>query len=327
MQGSTMINFSKLKKWLTIEETAKSLSMDFDDDVSIGDVYQVCLEGHLQLSIRFSAPETAIKYKYICNIDDVESHKKQLIDSQTVMLRLSLDKQIGTKQYPYVHELFAEYEKALGKEDEETAFELFLSKLPVCEFTSSALFLPNGKVYARDEECRVGGIFKLAMYGNEKLDIDFLLCQEKGMETPDLIDIDGFFALDEKGDLYSVQATRYKENESGISMPWHYPSGGINDFQAANFVCSQDDLIDFRKYIQGLNHRDSNPENSSTRNSMLIIIAGLCSKAGIDPKKRGVSSEIVREIEALGVSIDSETVKKYLDGLPDLIARKQKTAI
>jgi hypothetical protein len=36
------------------------------------------------------------------------------------------------------------------------------------------------------------------------------------METPDLIDIDGFFALDEKGDLYSVQATRYKENESGI---------------------------------------------------------------------------------------------------------------
>ena len=54
MQGSTMINFSKLKKWLTIEETAKSLSMDFDDDVSIGDVYQVCLEGHLQLSIRFS---------------------------------------------------------------------------------------------------------------------------------------------------------------------------------------------------------------------------------------------------------------------------------
>ena len=260
MQGSTMINFSKLKKWLTIEETAKSLSMDFDDDVSIGDVYQVCLEGHLQLSIRFSAPETAIKYKYICNIDDVESHKKQLIDSQTVMLRLSLDKQFGTKQYPYVHELFAEYEKALGKEDEETAFELFLSKLPVCE-------------------------------------------------------------------LYSVQATRYKENESGISMPWHYPSGGINDFQAANFVCSQDDLIDFRKYIQGLNHRDSNPENSSTRNSMLIIIAGLCSKAGIDPKKRGVSSEIVREIEALGVSIDSETVKKYLDGLPDLIARKQKTAI
>ena len=93
-----MINFSKLKKWLTIEETAKSLSMDFDDDVSIGDVYQVCLEGHLQLSIRFSAPETAIKYKYICNNDDVESHKKQLIDSQTVMLRLSLDKQFGTKQ-------------------------------------------------------------------------------------------------------------------------------------------------------------------------------------------------------------------------------------
>ena len=34
-----------------------------------------------------------------------------------------------------------------------------------------------------------------------------------------------------------------------------------------------------------------------------------------------------KEIEALGVSIDSETVKKYLDGLPDLIARKQKTAI
>lgn len=54
-----MINFSKLKKWLTIEETAKSLSMDFDDDVSIGDVYQVCLEGHLQLSIRFSAPRNS----------------------------------------------------------------------------------------------------------------------------------------------------------------------------------------------------------------------------------------------------------------------------
>ena len=42
-----------LKKWLTIEESAKYLSIMFDEDVSEADVLRLGLDKHLKLSVNF----------------------------------------------------------------------------------------------------------------------------------------------------------------------------------------------------------------------------------------------------------------------------------
>ena len=49
----------RLKKWLTLEDSAKHLSILIDDEVSIADIFQFCLEGLLTVSVYFPNDQPA----------------------------------------------------------------------------------------------------------------------------------------------------------------------------------------------------------------------------------------------------------------------------
>jgi hypothetical protein len=57
------LKLSRVKKWLTLEDAAKYLSLTFGDSVEPKDLIQMALEGNLALSVMLSENVTAVKYK------------------------------------------------------------------------------------------------------------------------------------------------------------------------------------------------------------------------------------------------------------------------
>jgi len=56
-----MSKLFKLKKWLTIEDTAKHLTSIFDEPVKDYDVLRFALDGHLEISVNLVNHATARK--------------------------------------------------------------------------------------------------------------------------------------------------------------------------------------------------------------------------------------------------------------------------
>lgn len=67
------------------------------------------------------------------------------------------------------------------------------------------------------------------------------------------------------------------------------------------------------------------PVSTHERNTLLVLIAALCAKAGIDPKERGVAGQLVRLAETeLGVVLDDGTVLDKLRQIPDAVGARQR---
>lgn len=64
------------------------------------------------------------------------------------------------------------------------------------------------------------------------------------------------------------------------------------------------------------------PLAPTERNTLLIIIAALCKKAGLDPSARDAASDVVRLADAVGVKLDDGTVRSKLKQIPDAIAAR-----
>jgi hypothetical protein len=69
-----MSKLFNLKNWLTIEDTARHLSLVFDEPVKDYDVLRLGLDGHLKLSINIVNGAAAKKYR-VCTLDNVPRHE------------------------------------------------------------------------------------------------------------------------------------------------------------------------------------------------------------------------------------------------------------
>jgi len=61
------------------------------------------------------------------------------------------------------------------------------------------------------------------------------------------------------------------------------------------------------------------------RRTLLVIIAGLCTKVGIDWNERGVAKRIAGFTEDLGAGVSVDTVRNLLKEIPDALESRQKT--
>jgi len=66
------------------------------------------------------------------------------------------------------------------------------------------------------------------------------------------------------------------------------------------------------------------PLTTRPRRTLLTIIAGLCDYSAIEYRGRGASGQIARIIEEIGVEVSEETVKKFLDEIPDALETRKK---
>jgi hypothetical protein len=56
-----------------------------------------------------------------------------------------------------------------------------------------------------------------------------------------------------------------------------------------------------------------------TKNTMLKVIAILCKLSEIDYSQRGAASKLRAAGERIGINIDDETIKKFLDEIPNAL--------
>jgi hypothetical protein len=82
-----------------------------------------------------------------------------------------------------------------------------------------------------------------------------------------------------------------------------------------------------RKFLDGVNEIPvgaDKPMTTTERNTLLIMIAALCKKAGVDPRARTAASVIERLVDDIDVSVSSETIRKALNQIPDALGARSK---
>ena len=61
------------------------------------------------------------------------------------------------------------------------------------------------------------------------------------------------------------------------------------------------------------------PLGTRQRRTLLVVIAALCRKAGIDPNSRGASTQIASATEELGVPVGEDSIRTMVRDIPDAI--------
>lgn len=138
---------------------------------------------------------------------------------------------------------------------------------------------------------------------------------------------DAFHADDESGDLWEVD-----QNVDG--------GGDSLEDSDKKLRIERTNIFARRKSIEAIRDAHKTPEagaiqephapsriNSAetrSRNTLLIIINAMADQLGIDPSERGSAARIAEWTEHVGARVGEETIKKYLDMIPDTIERRSK---
>lgn len=169
--------------------------------------------------------------------------------------------------------------------------------------------------YSLPEYESLNGIWDLPMTGGEKFDVEFLYRKLIDEEKAPSTNFDTSHIQD-----YQTKRIYRLIKEVGAKT-WFSPHGGlpINDLI---FVCRQTALTDL---IQEMSDEPKErPISTSQRRTLLTIIAALCNHSSIDPQARGASPQIANMTEKIGADITAETIKKYLDEIPDAVESRMK---
>lgn len=79
-----------------------------------------------------------------------------------------------------------------------------------------------------------------------------------------------------------------------------------------------------KERIEELEEKAERPVSTSQRRTLLTIIAALCDYSEIDPQARGAGQRIAEMTQKTGAPITAETIKKYLDEIPDATESRMK---
>jgi len=87
------------------------------------------------------------------------------------------------------------------------------------------------------------------------------------------------------------------------------------------------DLPNLDEILSGIDLRElpqRKGADTRSRDTLLSIINAMADQVGVDPTERGSAARIAEWTERAGTPVGDETVKKYLDMIPDAIERRSK---
>ena len=76
--------------------------------------------------------------------------------------------------------------------------------------------------------------------------------------------------------------------------------------------------------LAALAEATENPLTTKESHTLLIIIAGLCREFRFDPEDRGAASRIAKMTEGIGAAVTADTIRKWLQKIPDLLQSRKK---
>lgn len=289
----------KLKRWLTLTETANRLSTVLEDEVSVADVLRFALDGHIKLSVN---------------------------------LTNSIDVKPAYQYCPVVY--FDEFEqlfktpKNTSKEKYKSAVARYLDYVQdiILDGRVSSI-IPSGENITT--ECNIlsaNGIFDLPMLGAEKLDVTQALNDEIGGPLVTDVIIHGP-VLQKNGNLYQIQ-NRYRNDDDGVLS--YYPADRLPE--GSTLIIRTDALREFElnlvepePHVEGDNYSiQEKPLATKERNTLLTIIATLCDYSAIDHQGRGVAGQIASLTDEIGAPVTDDTIRKVLAQIPDALQTRMK---
>jgi len=325
-----------LKEWVTVGDAAKYLSVSLGEEVSNADVLRLALDGHLRLSVYLPNGATVKKGKIVTHsLADVVA---AIADGKVPdgLDWAPMPKSLAQKGYAASHDDSEETVPFITSLRLNDAQWITLEREKVTTVWGVwDLPMFGGERLDVEHECLsiTGGPSITA----ETLDGAFIwrgedsICQiqadfddneyqrgskAEGLELERRIVEDGIPAdeADKQRVAFETRRKEYKERRKG--KPYHenfYPSGALpND---SMIVVRTSALRDFEESLGGIPSGDEKPLSARERDSLLrMVIAMATDVYGYDPsaKKNTTTTDICRAAEALNLSIDDETVRKYL---------------
>ena len=174
LEDSAVNKLFKLKKWLTVPETAWHLSIVLDEEVGEADVLRLALDGHLKLSVNFVNHASATCGKVV----PIENAKYREFTLEFVSLLPISSEHKGEPVMVL---------KGLNLNDKEV---LELEK----------------------EVVKLDGIYDLSMIGNETFDVEHQYQQLTGGPEVKLFCLAGAFVSGDNETMYQLQES-YDQNE------------------------------------------------------------------------------------------------------------------
>lgn len=336
----------KLKKWLTLKESAKYLTVILDERVTEADLLRLCLDGHLTLSVNLVNHAT-VKLGNIVGFNDTKWHvlrKEGLLAPR--------DESVATiTDFEKLPKDAAEKIQQIPKEE----------RIHYVLFCKSLIFDADKKEYINLEDgvVTVDGVWDLPMIGAERLDVEHRCQKLSGGPSINLTCLDGPFLkrgevicqLQENFDQNEYvkgKKTKFKRIEQLISAiklskndvkskslhetylkkeeknpnNFYYPAPGLP--QDLVLIIKTDELRRFEESISDHEVTREKPLQTTERNTLLTIIAAMCKFEGINPNDRGSTTEIVKMTEDLGVPISDDTIRPILKKLQEAVESRQK---
>jgi hypothetical protein len=321
-----------LKKWLTLQETARHLAIVFGEEVCEADVLRLALDGHLKLSVNF--------------VNHARAHKGNLFPIE----------EAEYDDFP------SEFFPKLSIPEEHKGKPIKVMK---------GINLDDKRVLNLGKDVMsLDGVYDLAMLGNESLDVEHKYQMLTDGPSVTLQGLDGAFVTGDANTMYQILES-YDDNEyqagsngclreleqaialkkikpekakellakhkedrkiflanakerrdSGRDSENYYPAGGLPD--DCVIVVRTDALREFEQTINRDTAPVDKPVTTTERNTLLTIIAALCDYSNIDPKTRGTAGQIAGMTVELGAPVTDETILKALVQIPNAIERRMK---
>lgn len=259
------------------------------------------------------------KLKEWLTVPEAASHLSTMLSegvSEADVLRLALDGHI-TLSANFINHAVACIGKIVPESDAPKIEGPFGTEMArgVALTTGKRIVLDAGVVTIR-------GVFDLPMIGNERLDVEHLY--QKLTDGPDitLTGLDGAFVTQEGDRIFQLQEF-FEQQPSLQTEQKNYPAGGLP--ADCVLVVRVGELGRFERYLNDeLAPQSSKSAETRKLDSILCVIAALADQAGIAPNERGAAERISEWTAHIGAEVGSQTIKKYLDMIPEAIQRRSK---
>lgn len=254
----------------------------FGEDVSGADVLRLALDGHLKISVYF-VNRTAAKIGRLVSYDDAAKRN---------MVIPGLDG--------------AEIEIPCGISVRE-----------------------EGYLKLEEKVVQIEGVWDLPMIGGERIEIEKIYHEQIGGPDVELSCIDGTYVERTDGIICQLQqkfSAKFLETLKNITKheDKYFPAGGLPD--DCLLVIRTDVLREFENYASSFDQSSTSEvtkkENAKANTSLLkMVITMAVYGYKYDPKakKSHVPADIVSDAELLNLTIDSDTVRKWLKEAAELL--------
>ncbi|WP_440879260.1 hypothetical protein [Vibrio natriegens] len=294
----------KINSWLSLGEGAQTISTLLGESVDISDLYRFALDGHINLSINLINPTPVRKVSVI----RTEALQHKTVKPSHKNLPQNLRVNVPLAEYPISKKHWVESESK--------------------------------------DWVNVKGVYDLAMIGAEQGEIAQLIHPESIVKIPI---ISGFYIKKDE-QIYKLQVLQRAAIPHAQSTQSNDESRGEGKVDStlrglkprilpqAVSVSSlgehEHELVlrtsEVTRFIQSLQDEPTrsvqDEKNLSPREkgTLLTIIGAFCNSMDIDPSDRGATSPVARMLELNGTPMKFDTIKKYLDQVPDAVERKRK---